>query len=146
MNYQITTDLAALRKAAECKVAEAVQKLALLPSTGRSILIPVQKNLLEEIRAVYRIDITITNQYITSIYTEHGLFDSVFNKLKRLFAGTEITDHVQLRNEIQAIGKAFIEVCEACKTGKLTASDISAAKGIKIMKREYKTYLKVYNP
>lgn len=41
-----------------------------------------------------------------------------------------------------AMGKAFIEVCKACKMGKLTVAEITSAKGKGIMQHAYKESLK----
>lgn len=41
-----------------------------------------------------------------------------------------------------AMGKAFIEVCKMVKLGKLSESDITSAKGVAIMKEQFKKELK----
>lgn len=41
-----------------------------------------------------------------------------------------------------AMGKAFIEVCKACKMGKLNESEITSSKGMNMLKNEFKSQLK----
>ena len=41
-----------------------------------------------------------------------------------------------------AMGKAFIQVCKACKMGKLSESEIVESKGVKMLKSEFKAQLK----
>lgn len=41
-----------------------------------------------------------------------------------------------------AMGKAFIQVCKACKVGKLNESEIMSSKGINMLKNEFKSQLK----
>lgn len=41
-----------------------------------------------------------------------------------------------------AMGKAFIQVCKACKMGKLNENEITSTKGINMLKNEFKAQLK----
>ena len=41
-----------------------------------------------------------------------------------------------------AMGKAFIQVCKACKMGKLSESEITSSKGINMLKNEFKAQIK----
>lgn len=136
MDQQITKELEHMRKRAEHKVIETVRKHALLPCQNTLILIPIQKNLVEEICRLYIVDIDIDARYIEAIRT--GAFGgSVLRRIiDAILRKPRATPYPEICHETEAIGRAFIRVCEAYKMGKVAASDITSSRGIRLIKKE----------
>ena len=141
--YNTRQDLQRMRQEAKYRVMEIVRKISVLPNISTPLFIPIQKNLIEEICSVYSVNVKIDGHFITAICAEPRLFSFVFRRINEIiFKAPKAAEAADLCNETRALGKAFIQVCEACKAGKLAVSDITSPTGIRTLKRKYKRYLK----
>lgn len=150
-------EITALNEKAENAVAVAVATTATtgaipIPFADAPLLIAQQVALMVSICGIYEIDIEKDGlkMLATTVIGAGGaavVGKTVATNLLKLIPGVgSVTGSVVSAGTAGvvtlAMGKAFIEVCKMVKLGKLSESDITSAKGVAVMKEQFKKELK----